>query len=290
MGNEIDRLRSTLRKQVSKFVASQTGIRQPLRPIFDKIRQKGWTAFLFGGALRDLIIHGPGKNPRDLDIVVSKMTPELEEYLSEYLEKRTRFGGFQVCISRWDFDIWALGDTWAFRENHFPGKAFSDLPKTTFLDIQAVVAELIPKPGKSRKIYSNGFFEAVLKKTIDINFEDNPFPKLCVLTALMTARKLNFAIAPRLTEYILHHVERLELEELVDLQHRHYKRALFDCDTLTQWITSLRSQHREAPRKPANLPCAKIKQSLLPITGFQYSFQADTANTETYRVNSPVPS
>ncbi len=290
MGNEIDRLRSTLRKQVSKFVASQTGIRQPLRPIFDKIRQKGRTAFLFGGALRDLIIHGLKENPRDLDIVVSKMTPELEKYLSKYLEKRTRFGGFQVCISRWDFDIWALGDTWAFRENHFSGKAFSDLPKTTFLDIQAVVAELIPKPGAPRRIYSNGFFEAVLKRTIDINFEDNPFPKLCVLTALMTARKLDFTVAPRLTKYILHHVERLELEELVDLQQRHYKRALFDCDTLTQWIASLKSQHREAPKRPANLPCAKIEQPWLPTAGFQYSFQANAASTVADRVNSPVPS
>ncbi len=290
MGNEIDRLRSTLRKQVSKFVASQTGIRQPLRPIFDKIRQKGWMAFLFGGALRDLIIHGLKENPRDLDIVVSKMTPELEKYLTKYLEKRTRFDGFQVRISDWDFDIWALEDTWAFRENHFSGKAFSDLPKTTFLDIQAVVAELIPKPGKSRKIYSNGFFEAVLKKTIDINFEDNPFPKLCVLSALTTARKLDFAVAPRLTKYILHHVERLELEELVDLQQRHYKRALFDCDTLTQWIASLKSQHREAPKRPANLTCAKIKQSWLPIIGFQDCFQANAANTVADCVNSPVPS
>jgi hypothetical protein len=281
----VDNLKGEFRRRISSFLAFRAAHRRPLKSIFNEISERGWTAFLFGGTLRDLMVSGLSKNPRDLDIVVSKLTPRLEEYLSKYLQKRTRFSGFQACISSWDFDVWALEDTWAFRENRISGKGFSDLPKTTFLDVQAIAAELTSKRGKPRRIYSYGFFEAIASKTININFEDNPFPKHCVLTALATARKLNYAIAPKLVEYILHHIERLELEELVDIQQRNCGQVLFDCDNLKRWVVSLESHHRSSPRKPATLPRAiKAEQRYLPL-GFDRQNDFETMCNDANRIS-----
>jgi hypothetical protein len=247
-------LQAKLRKRVGDFLEARGAHGQPLGEFFREIRERGRAAFLFGGALRDLTVHGLRKTPRDLDVVVSEITPDLARYFGRYLQKRTRFGGYQLRVSDWDLDVWALQDTWAFRENRVIEKDFAHLPKTTFLDVQAVVAELTPRPGKPRRIYSNGFFEAIASETIDTNLEENPFPSMCVLTALMTASTLRFAMAPRLVAYVLGHVDRIELDELVDLQRCRGEGVLLDCDALRRMISSLRSQYREAPTKPVRLP------------------------------------
>ena len=61
------------------------------------------------------------------------------------------------------------------------------MPKTTFLNVEAVAVELNPRPTRSRKLYESGFFEGVATETIEINLEENPFPDLCVARSLLTA-------------------------------------------------------------------------------------------------------
>ena len=250
----VDNLKELLQKRVSEFLSFRTKRRGPLRPVFRKITSSGITAYFFGGVLRDLMLHGPKKDPRDLDIVVSELTPELDSYLKPRLRKRTRFGGLEVSVGQWDLDIWDLASTWAFRERIVAPESFEDLPKTTFLDVQAIVVEVNPNPRRSRRLAENGFFRAVLHRTVDINLEDNPFPGRCVLSALTTAFTLDFALAPRLIRYVLHHGKALDLEQICSYQSSKTGEVPFGRDILSGWLKHLASCHRVDASAGVRLP------------------------------------
>ena len=210
------------------------------------------------------MLHGLGRDPRDVDIVVSEMTPELKSYLRPYLKKQTRFGGLEISVGQWDLDIWKLSSTWAFRERLVTPCSFEDLPKTTFLDVQAVAVGLSHSSRRPLKIVEHGFFRAVLLQTIDINFEENPFPTYCMLGALTTAYTLSFALAPRLIQYVLHYGKKTDLKEVCDYQLRKLGRIIYGRDLLKGWLDHLGAHHREDPSAPAYLPHSKICQHELP--------------------------
>ena len=247
-------LESKLRKRLGCFLRCESVHRKPLMPLLQDIKAHGGSAFIFGGMLRDLMMFGLRRNPRDIDLVVENVSPELNRILEEKLKKMTRFGGFELEVAHWEFDLWAIGSTWAFGHDPKRVVSFENLPHTTFLNVQAVVAELFPRPGKARRIYSHGFFQGLLSKTVEINYEDNPYPVHCLMSGLLTAAKLRFAIGPRLVRYILAHSRGLDLAELLDYQRRRCGTVFAGEDMLSNWIAALRDQHRSSPAEPAKLP------------------------------------
>jgi len=261
----MENLKSKLRKHISRFLRNKAAFRQPVCETLRQIQEEARSAFLFGGALRDLMISGASARPRDLDIVVSNVTDNMLQAFETDMTRRTRFGGFHLDSQGWVFDVWGLADTWAFREGIVSGRDFADLPKTTFLNIHAVVAEITPQKGKKRRIYANGFFEAFVQQTIDINCEENPFPILCIVRALLAAAKLNFAIAPQLAKYIVHHANHCEVEELVQVQREHYGRVYGDADILRRWLQMTRTQLRTCSQSAVHLPRNGAAQLDLPF-------------------------
>lgn len=231
-----------------------------------EIGSEASSAFLFGGVLRDLMIYGASAKPRDLDIVVSSVTKGMEQLFQRTLKRKNRFGGYCLDSEGWLFDVWELSSTWGFRNGVVTARGFEDLPKTTFLNIHAVVAEIAPAAGKRRRIYSSGFFDAVASRTVDVNCEANPFPGLCVVRALLAAAKFDFSIAPRLAKYIAYHAARCEIDELVEIQREHYGRAYGGPDLLRQWIRTTKSQLRTSSRTPVRLQKIGDTQLMLPFS------------------------
>jgi len=262
MADNVDNLELRLKRRVAEFLQAK-GHRQALHPTLGEIFKRGWGGCIFGGTLRDLALFGMRRDPHDLDIVVSRLTPELESYLRPHITKRTRFGGVQACIGHWDLDIWALHDTWAFRERLIGPAAFQDLPKTTFLNVQAVAVQVLPS-GQLGRVFESGFFQSICDRTIDINFEANPFPRFCALNALTTAYKLDFALAPRLVDYVLRHVGHSDLSDLCDYQSRRYGRVVFGYDRLRGWIELLAEEHRKDPSSVIHLPRPATIQRQFP--------------------------
>jgi hypothetical protein len=262
-----ENMRLLLGRRVSEFLASESPYRRPLGPLVQEICRRGRCAYLFGGTLRDLMLHGPGATPRDLDIVVSELTPDLDGYLGPHLTKRTRFGGLQVSCGHWDLDIWALSQTWAFQQRLIAPGGFEDLPRTTFLNVQAVVVEAGDPCGRPRKVIERGFFQSLTERTLDVNFEENPFPAHCVLSALITAYRLDFVLAPRLIRYVLHYAGQTDFDELCGYQAQRYGRVLYGRDTLSSWIAHLVASHREALSMPVRLPRLRADQRAFPWAG-----------------------
>lgn len=258
-------LENQLAQVTTRFVLNESKFRAPVHAILREIGSSGQPAFFFGGLLRDLMMYGSGAVPRDLDIVIGGGTKSICDSFDCYLKRRTRFGGLHLDAKGWLFDIWNLQDTWAFREGLVEGRNFSDLPKTTFLNVEAVVAEVAPKPGKRRRVFSNGFFEAMHSRTIDINFEENPFPGLCVVRSLLAAYKLNFALAPRLTAYIMHYAGKISVDELLDIQRSHYGRIRHDSSTLHSWLRHLASHRSTSRLSGIKLPRVAGEQLFLQL-------------------------
>jgi hypothetical protein len=161
------------------------------------------------------------------------------------------------------FDVWPLAETWALRERLVPPLGGSSLPRSTFLNVEAVATELQVSPGRPRTLHAHGFFEGILSRTLDINLEANPFPALCIVRGLITAARLGFAIGPRLAAYIECHSGRVPLEELVAVQLAHYGRIQASQEELHAWLRAVCDQHRCAPSRPVELPVTRPRQLAL---------------------------
>ena len=177
-----------------------------------------------------MLLEKKGHISRDLDIIVHYVNKkELIEELGRYDCRQNRFGGFSVQISDWKADVWTLDSTWAFRNNlvrHNGG--FSDYTKTTFLNIEAVAVEMFTKKGQRRAIFSNGFFESLIDRMLEINLEKNPDTEINIARAICMGLRYKFAFGPNLRQYIVERSDRMDRDRLLTILRDHYR--MKQCD------------------------------------------------------------
>lgn len=232
-----------LREHVSRFMTRKSRLKAPLIAALKRLAERKLPAVIFGGAARDLMVHGPGTEPRDVDIVVDCTSiDELSKIFEDVLVRRTRFGGLSLNVRGWTIDVWPLLDTWGLRELYKGSADFETLTRTTFLNVEAVIVDLIPVGNRGRRIYASGFFEGVQARMIDINLYENPFPDLCAIRALVTASKLKFQLSTRLANYILERFSETPLEQFVHIQLAHYGTARLDVETIYRWSKIIQAQ------------------------------------------------
>lgn len=268
-------LEQTLLKKLELFFAepSQHGVMSAL----SDWQRNGWHPYLFGGLLRDIFILGKSQHPRDIDVVVSgEAEQEFDKNVSPYIRHKNRFGGLRLELSRWQMDVWRLEKTWAFQTNHGLLPSPENLPRTTFLNVEAIVVS-IEEGGKLGNIYEHNFFHAIRTKTIDINLEDNPYPALATVRALATAVRIRFALSSRLAKYILDTTDRMGIAGLISAQETHYGQVRFRKSELDSLIRYLGARLERFPDRPI---------SFLPLQGEQLSFKWKSAETSSSKAVS----
>ena len=219
---------------------------------------QGCSAYVVGGFLRDLMLHGLSASPRDIDIVFEGASPDKIEYLFwNNKERKNRFGGMRLKLGNCPFDVWSLGDTWAFRHEKIDRVEVSVFPRTTFLNLDAIAYRW--RENSEDEIYSNGFFEGILTRTLEINLEENPFPETCVVRSLMLASMLNFAIGPKLAAYISLYSKKVSLKELQRVQSAHYGFVELDGDDLRACLKAINGQLRRSKESAVRLPERQLK-------------------------------
>jgi len=250
-----------LRGRLTRFLADSSKGHAGLRVVVETFSQRKWDACIFGGVLRDLISPGRFSGIRDVDLVVADVSCEdLEGAFSGFVERRTRFGGVHLKIAGWPFDVWPLRETWAFRQLSIGGGHFEDLPRTTFLNAEAVAAELITNPGRKRRVFDNGFYESISRQKLEINLEENPYPALCVARSLITAWRLRFSLGKRLARYIESYSQKIPLEELVEVQRSHYGYVVCEKQRLAAGLSAIREQLRAGNPDRVDLPSTRLQQ------------------------------
>ncbi len=260
--SRIQKLEDELRARVRCFVADNSKWCSCRYKALRKIREFERHAFLCGGAVRDILLSDSRNHiiPRDLDIVLGYADiKNVADSFSDCTKKWNCYGGVSIQVKDWSIDMWPLQKTWAFQKKYVEGKGFSDFPKTTFLNIEAVAIQLFGKKGKKREIYSKGFFEAILNKTIEINLKENPNPYTCVVRSLSVAKKFKFAIGPKLARYITHWANQIGLEKLLELYQVRYRTTHFSVDELYSCIKAIEEQIRVSTKEPAKLPTSDNK-------------------------------
>lgn len=232
--------RRALRRRTVAFLIKHRREKSPVYEVVSRIRRNSWRAALFGGAARDLMLDGVSARPRDIDLVVEDVSAdELRAEFRDLVVRQTRFGGLHLSCKGFLFDIWPLADTWAFKNVPNLEPTLSNLPKTTFFNVEAVALELVTTPGRARTIYSEGFFEAIARGCLSVNLPQNPFPELCVLRALLTAIKFNLAMTAELGDYIINHGSSISARDFTELQLSHYGSVRFDGNKVRSWIESI---------------------------------------------------
>ncbi len=152
--DSVDLLKAILREEVDLFCRRHDAPWKAVSEITDTIRSNQWRAVLFGGTLRSLLIsrlvHQREGRPRDVDIVIQGPPLEiLRQLFEKRIARETRFGGLQLRSAEWLFDVWPLERTWAIMEDKVGVPSFSYLPRTTFLNVEAVAVDLWPARGRS---------------------------------------------------------------------------------------------------------------------------------------------
>jgi hypothetical protein len=245
------------RKRQSSLDLVQAAVNE----IFERIRVHNWNAYVVGGALRDLLVE-PSRSghfsiaPRDIDVVVTDATnSELINCFADLIARHTRFGGLHLVksigqICEVHFDIWTLADTWAFKEFGVKPE-IARFPSTPFFNLDSVAIELFPKARRPRTIYEQGFYEGIGSKLIDVNFEKNPFPDVCVIRALIMAARLQYALSRRLACFISSwsNQQPNPLATLERAQLSHYGQMRCSSYEVGEWLGSVQQQLKEGSER-----------------------------------------
>jgi len=259
-----------LRSRISRFLTNPAPWKEDLRLIVEAFRENKWEAVVFGGVLRDLALYGPSERPRDVDIVANCSPSELSSWLSNFPVQQNRFGGFSVRMHKWNFDIWTLRETWAFSTGSME-PTFENLPKTTFFNIEGIAAQLNATPGHKRALYSFGFAEAISSKILDINFEPNPFPQLCIVRGLLTATRHDLDLSPRLAHYIATRADRRDIAEIMNVQFRHYGVVRLRTKDVEHWLDHIDQSLRKNPEQAVKLPNGGAQLDLPEVDHWEIS-------------------
>ncbi len=225
--------------------------KEPIVEMLQEFRDARLRAVVFGGTLRSLLtsrlfLDRPGR-PRDVDVVVSGIPlREIEHRFKKSLTRHTRFGGLQLHRGGWQFDVWPVGETWALRKDGRPDAGFAALPSTTTFNLEAIAVDAWPRSGHSREMFSGDdqFFDGIRTQTLELNREDNPYPDLTVVRALVLAASLRFRIGPRLANYIASAGIDLEAGRFEDLQRGHYGHVRLQGSTLRALMLAVSEQRR----------------------------------------------
>jgi hypothetical protein len=270
---EIELLAAVLRKRLLRFLRRSRSQQDAYAVALNHLLCRGETVALFGGAIRDFMTNCRTGGPRDLDLVVgSSDSPDLYAIFGQ--GKANGFGGLRVTAGEREIDVWRLSRTWAFHALSAGRGGFEDLPRTTFLNVEAIAVRLQDLSKWQFWAWDNVFFRAILDRMVEINLEDNLNPVGCVARSLVTACRLGFSLGPKLVGYLDRYLRRIAPEELVEFQHLHYGTVLFPAPQ----IAFLRSALRGHLQTRRSFPLRLFNNWQPQLSGLGYSLTADGAS------------
>lgn len=187
----------------------------------------------FGGSIRDICLSdGLPLMPRDFDIAINFREADqsyIEVLMKQYDHRKNRFGGYKVKISNIEFDIWALENTWAFKNTDLlPSE--ENLAKSVYLNIDGIVFNF----NKSR-LHDEVFRNSIINSKIDITLEENPQIELNLLRAIVFRDKYKLKFSNKLKEVFKGYLDEEPdslIENLYELQNSHYKNVYLSKDRI----------------------------------------------------------
>jgi hypothetical protein len=156
--------------------------------------------------------------------------------------RKTRFGGYKLCIEGKEIDIWELKKTWAIHHRpKFEMMLDELLPATSFFNITAIVFSM----AENRFLYKKKFEQGISKRLLDIVYEPNPFPELCIVKTIEYVQRYRLRVSKHLRRYILKHFEQVN-RKLISIQLSHYGVIKYNEEIINQFIEMIRLQEENS--------------------------------------------
>jgi hypothetical protein len=198
MPTGITRNRNQLRERIHRFFKPTAPVRADLFETLKELERYG-RVLVFGGAIRDLALHGSTVFPSDIDVVIESANFELmTAHLRALGATSNRFGGFRFATQRWKYDVWRLEDTWALREGYVSGGTAEALLESTFFDWDAVAYDFSEK----RLLVSDDYFERLDAGFVGINLPATPNPTGNARRALKIYESGRAGLESRLVHFV----------------------------------------------------------------------------------------
>ena len=199
--------------------------------------KSNYNCFIFGGIIVDYLLKRT--NHRDVDIVIDNFDNDLIEYIERLNGSKNSFGGYKVVIDNLIIDIWPIEKTWAFKRNNTLNFFLPMLlPMTSFFNATSIIYSL-----SEQKLYwTEGFSKFLTEKKVDIVFEENPYPELCIVKTIDYIRN-KYEISPNLKKYIRQFFG-VKYQLLESIQIKHYGFIKYSLNEIITILQSLEDNNR----------------------------------------------
>lgn len=157
--------------------------------------------YVFGGLVRDIALFGGRNFNSDVDLVVDCSQADLDCLFSACgsSARKNKFGGYRTVLDGWSVDVWAVGETWAFKAGLVEYLGVESLLATTVTTWESVLFCFRTK----KIISSDDYLGSLNRGELDVVLVNNP-NRLGVLLKLLKAicDKRAQIVMPRALEYL----------------------------------------------------------------------------------------
>ena len=220
---------NVLSRRVRYFVRMERARDSKLAQLLDEVAAP---AYLFGGVVRDLALYGKrdlAHHEVDIDVVCAAQGREAARFFGRLAADRSvaqnKFGGFRLTTHRWNVDVWAAKDTWAFRQGKFRYESVESLLETTITSWEAILFQLDGGPLTCKSSY----FRDLQNGRLDVVFGDNPNP-LGMYVRLFRAC-ISWPVrhlSARAREVVAGAMRIYSFEDMKSYEEEHYRRWYID--------------------------------------------------------------
>jgi hypothetical protein len=192
------------------------------------------SAYIFGGVIKDFFL-GEKYNHRDIDIVVDQVSKEFIKNINKFIVKRNQYGGLKLNIEGCSIDLWELEKTWAIvKEKTKKTDQKRKLPATSFFNITAITFSL----KESKFILDKNFLEFLDFKKLDIVYEKNPFPELCIVKSYDFHKRYSLELSNALKDYIKKYYSSKK-NKLETIQVKHFGKVIYPLSEIESFVAYL---------------------------------------------------
>lgn len=161
--------------------------------------------YIFSGVIKNFLLGF--LEHRDLDLVINH-TRKLQIHLGKLRElglteiKRNKFDGVKLMLDDMEVDIWRLEDTKGIVEQSLEPTP-ENLIRTSFFNFSAIVYDF----NYGKFIYGEDFCRFLLRRELDVVYEENPFVESCIVSTIYYAEKYELSIGKKLCHWIVTHYD-----------------------------------------------------------------------------------
>lgn len=210
-----------LKRRIDRFFSSELEGRKQANIFLGGLAKEAHI-YIFGGMLRDISLLGVRGFCSDIDVVFDGNRTQLLKalrVLNVENYKENRFGGYRIKRHSFDFDIWCVEDTWAFKQNIVSKNGIDSLLNTTLMNWDAILYHYNEKDVLTKDYYLNDLSIGL----IDIILERNPNEIGALVRILRTIYGKSAAIVgERMVDMLRRSLNRDTTDQLIAYERSHY--------------------------------------------------------------------